>query len=476
MADRGGRTGVRFRAFSGARSPAVQPRFLLKVIMSDGSVVPEPPSGIPVWTVASLLLAVTDALGARFSAVAVKGELSSLSRPASGHLYFSLKDADGEAALLRCAMFRRAAGLLDFAPREGQQVEVRGRLALYEPRGDLQFIVESMQRVGAGSLYEEFLRLRARLQAQGLLDPSRRRSIPAWPRAIGVVTSPGAAALRDVLTALARRAPQIRVVIYPCLVQGEQAPASIVGALRQAGERGEVDTLLLVRGGGSLEDLWAFNDERVVRAVSASLLPVICGVGHETDITLSDLAADLRAPTPTAAAELATPQRDEALLQLDQLARRLHHAAARHLERQAQRLDLLGQRAGRPGAVLQAQSSRLDAWSHRMHQAAFGRIGQDRPRLPALARRLSLAAASAFERRRLPLQGLATRLDAAHPRQVLQRGYAWVTDGAGNPVLRAAALCPGQEVQAVFSDGLASARVDTVRLTEAGPDGIPLDR
>ena len=236
-------------------------------------------------------------------------------RAASGHCYFSLKDADGQAASLRCAMFRRAAALLDFSPGEGVLVEVRGRVAVYEPRGELQFVVEAMRRAGAGTLYEQFLKLRARLAAEGLFDADAKRALPPHPRRIGVITSSAGAALHDVLTALARRAPQVEVVVYPSPVQGVEAPPALVRALQTANERAEVDLLLLVRGGGSLEDLWAFNDERVVRAVAASALPVVCGVGHETDVTLCDLAADLRAPTPTAAAELAAPARD-ALLNL----------------------------------------------------------------------------------------------------------------------------------------------------------------
>lgn len=433
--------------------------------------------GTPAWSVAALVLAVSDTLGARFGSIVVRGELSSLSRPGSGHLYFSLKDAGGEAAVLRCAMFRRAAGLLGFVPREGQHVELRGRLALYEPRGELQLVVESMRGLGAGSLYEEFLLLRKRLEAQGLFDPLRRRPLPAWPTALGVVTSPSAAALRDVLSALSRRACHIRVVIYPCLVQGDQAPASIVAALAQAAARREVDALLLVRGGGSLEDLWAFNDERVVRAVAASPLPLVCGVGHETDVTLSDLAADLRAPTPTAAAELAAPLRDEALSHLDLLAQRLGRAASRFTERHAQRLDLLAQRAGRPGATLRAQVTQVSALSLRLQAALSGRVGVTRARLPVLAQRALRAVKVLTERRRGQLDTLSARLEAAHPRHVLQRGYAWVLDECGAPVLRASGLCPGQEVRAVFADGQVSARVETVHRgslpPSAGPRSVP---
>ena len=217
------------------------------------------------WGVSALLLATGDALAARFGAVAVRGELSGLVRAASGHFYFSLKDAGGAGGVLRCAMFRRSASLLDFQPADGQQVDVRGRLGVYEARGELQLVVESMQRVGAGSLYEEFLRLRARLQGLGLFDAGRKRPISPFPHAVGVVTSLGAAALRDVLTTLKRRAPHLHVVVYPSPVQGAEAPAALVAALQEAGRRAEVDTLLLVRGGGALEDLWAFNDERVVQ-------------------------------------------------------------------------------------------------------------------------------------------------------------------------------------------------------------------
>jgi exodeoxyribonuclease VII large subunit len=266
------------------------------------------------------------------------------------------------------------------------------------------------------------------------------------------------------------------VVIYPCLVQGEQAPASIVAALAQAAQRAEVDTLLLVRGGGSLEDLWAFNDERVVRAVAASPVPVICGVGHETDVTLSDLAADLRAPTPTAAAELATPLREDALSQLGLLARRLAQAASRHTERQAQRLDLLGQRAGRPGAILRTQAARLDSLSRGIQTSLYSRLRLAQVFLPALADRLSRSAAAGIERRQLHIDHLAARLESVHPRQVLHRGYAWLMDAQGRPVLRAASLQPGQSVQAVLSDGQASALIESVHVDPQDESGSSASR
>jgi exodeoxyribonuclease VII large subunit len=417
------------------------------------------------WSVSALLLAVSDTLAARFSSVVVRGELSGFTRAASGHCYFSLKDADGAPALVRCAMFRRAAAQLDFQPADGQRVELRGRIAVYEARGELQMVVESLQRQGAGSLYEEFLRLRARLAAQGLFDEDQRLPVAPFPRAIGVVTSLGAAALHDVLTALRRRAPQVQVIVYPCLVQGAEAPRTIVEALSVAAARREVDTLLLVRGGGSLEDLWSFNDERVVRAVAASPIPLICGVGHETDITLSDLAADLRAPTPTAAAELAAPAAAELQARLDAAARALTRSAHRVLDRQGQRLDLLAQRAGRPAAVVAAQGHQLDGLARRMSAALQRRTEAASMTLTPLAQRLQRAARVGLARRVDALDSLTARLKQAHPQQVLERGYAWVVGADGRPVMHARDLVAGDAIEAVFADGRAGATVDAVRLS-----------
>lgn len=426
--------------------------------MPESVRLPDASAGLP-WSVSALLLALSDAMSARFGAITVQGELSGWSRAASGHAYFTLKDASGEAAALRCVIFRRAASLLDFGPADGQRVELRGRLALYEPRGDLQFVVEAMRRQGAGSLYEQFLRLRARLEAAGLFDPARRRAIAMHPRALGVVTSLGAAALRDVLTALGRRAPQVRVVVYPCLVQGAEAPASIVRALQQVAERSEVDTVLLVRGGGSLEDLWAFNDERVVRAVASSPIPVVCGVGHETDVTLADLAADLRAPTPTAAAELAAPLRTELLQRLAALQRQLAQGAQRGLDRQAQRLDLLARRAGQPAARLATQAERLRGLARRLRQSVAARGRLERQRQSALAQRLPRAADHRLAPQAARLDALALRLQAAHPQHVLRRGYAWLSDDSGKPQTSVAGLHAGSTVRAVLQDGRARAQV-----------------
>ena len=419
------------------------------------------------WSVSALLLATGDALAARFGAVSVRGELSGLSRASSGHWYFALKDSDGAAALLRCAMFRRATTLVDFAPADGQQVELRGRLSVYESRGELQMVVESLQRLGAGTLYEEFLRRRARLEALGLFDAARKRALPTWPAALGIVTSLAAAALRDVLTTLQRRAPQVRVVIYPAPVQGVDAPAALAEALRLAAKRNEVELLLLVRGGGSLEDLWAFNDERVVQAVAASALPVVCGVGHETDVTLCDLAADLRAATPTAAAELAAPARDEALAALRSRQLALQRAAERALQSRAQRLDTLVLRLGQPARGLAGQIDRLRELAQRMRLALAQRGERGALELPRLAGRLRRALAAQLQAHQLRLSAATQRLQAHDPQRVLRRGYAWVESADGRPVTSAASLQPGQAIRTVWADGRALAVVTSVELPPA---------
>ncbi len=414
------------------------------------------------WSVAALLVATGDALSARFGAVAVRGELSSLVRAASGHWYFSLKDASGAAAVLRCAMFRRATSLVDFAPADGEQVDLRGRLGVYEPRGELQMVVEALQRVGAGSLYEEFLRLRARLEAAGLFDAARKRALPAQPRAIGIVTSPSAAALQDVLATLRRRAPHVRVVVYPSPVQGAEAPAALVAALQLAGRRAEVQTLLLVRGGGALEDLWAFNDERVVRAVADCTLPVVCGVGHETDITLCDLAADLRAPTPTAAAELAAPARADALLGLAQRRALLQRLLTRAQQVQAQRLDTLALRLGQPARSLAGQAERLSALGRRLHQALRQRLARQGDEPQQRGHRLERAVGLLLRQQQQRLLAAQARLAGLDPQQVLRRGYAWVESADGRPVVSVQGLRSGQTVRAVWADGRAMAEVLSV--------------
>ena len=417
-------------------------------------------TGRPVRGVAALVRDVADALAARFGVCSVRGEVSGLSRAASGHCYFVLTDADGEAALLRCAMFRRAAGLLDFPLADGQLVEVRGRVAVYEARGELQFIVEAMQRAGAGALYEQFLRTRARLETEGLFDLARKRPLPAFPRSVGIVTSLGAAALHDVVTAFARRSPHVRVVLYPSLVQGDAAPAALCAAIEQASRRAEVEVLIVCRGGGSLEDLWAFNDERVVRAIAACVLPVVCGVGHETDVTLSDLAADLRAPTPTAAAELAAPKTQDCRDELAALAALLGRRVGNALDAQAQRLDRSAQRLARPDLRLREHAQRLGLLAHRLAGHLPRELSLRQLRLMQVEVDLRRASARQSTVRADRLDGLAARLNALAPERVLGRGYAWLIDEtSGRAVTSVAQLGVGSRLQAVLADGVANALV-----------------
>jgi exodeoxyribonuclease VII large subunit len=417
-------------------------------------------------SVAALLLAASDALQFRLGAVAVRGELSGFSRASSGHCYFTLKDADGANAVLRCAMFRRAASLLDFSPRDGQQVELRGRIGIYEPRGELQCVVEAMLPLGAGSLYEMFLRQKAKLEAAGLFDAARKRPVAAHPRAIGIVSSTAGAALHDVLTTLARRAPHVQVIIYPSLVQGAEAPASLVQALQRAGSRAEVDTLIVCRGGGSIEDLWAFNDEAVVRAIAACPLPVVCGVGHETDITLADLAADLRAATPTAAAELAAPLRDELLQTLEQWARRLNRAQRHRVDRATQGLDLLLSRFAHAVASLRPQRQRLDLLAHRSRAALTQRLVSARQTLAHAAQRWQRTSAVGLERRAARLTGLADRLALLDPQQVLSRGYALIESEAGHVVVAPSQLRAGERLTISLAKGQAELVASEVRQRE----------
>ncbi len=423
------------------------------------------PSGVPrqVWTVAALVHAVADALAARFAVCTVRGEISGWSKAASGHCYFNLKDADGADGMLRCAMFRRAAGLLDFAPRNGQLVTLRGRLGVYEPRGELQFIVEAMQPAGEGALYEQFLRLKARLEAEGLFDPTRKRGLPRFARRVGIISSLGAAALHDVVSSFRRRAPHVELLIYPALVQGADAPPSLVAALQLANQRCEVDLLLLCRGGGSLEDLWAFNDERVVRAVAASALPLICGVGHETDISLCDFAADLRAPTPTAAAEMAVPATADCLFVLDGLAQRLRRQVRQQLDGQAQRLDRASLRLARPSEMLHREQRRLDQLASRLSAASQRRLDTQRQQLPRLDERLRRALADRLAEQELRLSRLTAGLAALDPAQVLRRGFVWLSDDEGRAVTSVSRLQVGDEMTAVLADGKAGVQVTSLQ-------------
>lgn len=416
------------------------------------------PPASRVWAVGALCRAIADALDARFNPVSVRGEISGFSRAASGHCYFSLKDASGQ---IRCAMFRRAAQMLDFAPRDGELVEVRGRLGVYEARGDLQLIAETMSRVGQGGLFEQFLQRKARLEAEGLFEAGRKRPLPAMPRRIGVVTSLGAAALHDVLAALARRAPHLPVLVSPAAVQGAGAPAELVAALAALVRQPQPpDLILLVRGGGSIEDLWAFNDEALARAIAASPVPVVSGVGHETDFTIADFVADLRAPTPTAAAELAAPQRQMLVNALDLAAEALEAAVLRRLDRHAQRLDSVAARLSRPSAIVATQRLRLERQGQSLLHALQSQAERARRRCDNAGQALPAAVRAGLERQRQRLERAELRLRLLDPGLVLQRGYAFLEDADGGTVQRAAQTRPGQQLRATLADGTVALTVD----------------
>jgi exodeoxyribonuclease VII large subunit len=410
----------------------------------------------------------------------ISGEISGFTRASSGHCYFTLKDA---AAQVRCVLFRQKAQGLGIALADGLAVEVRATPTIYEARGDFQLNVETVRLAGLGALYERFVKLKARLEAAGWFDEGRKRALPAFPRAVGIVTSTRAAALADVLTTLARRWSAARVVVYPTPVQGDGAAAQIAAAIALANARREVDVLIVCRGGGSLEDLWSFNEEAVARAVFASILPIVSGVGHETDFTICDFVADVRAPTPTGAATLVVPDRAAFAHKLGQLARHAERATAHALATRAQRVDHAARRLVHPAARLAAQRERAAALAERLARAWSRRIGADRDAMVSLAGRLAREARAplpqgarlerAVERwRRIARDDLArrvARVDGAtraiahlDPRAVLTRGYAIVTTAAGDIVYGGAQLAKGDAVALAFSRGGAEASITDV--------------
>ncbi len=425
-------------------------------------------TGVRVWPVGLLLRAIADSLEARFNPVSVQGEITGFSRAASGHCYFSLKDEQGQ---VRCAMFRRAAGLLDFSPRDGQLVELRGRLGVYEPRGELQLVVESMRQAGQGNLFEQFLQLKAKLEAEGLFETDRKRPLPLLPRAVGVVTSLGAAALHDVVSALQRRAPHIPVVIYPASVQGGQAAAELREALLTAYRRLEdkVDVLLLVRGGGAMEDLWAFNDEQLARTIVASPVPVVSGVGHETDFTIADFCADVRAPTPTAAAELCAQPQSVWLGALDLALSRLQNAVDRQMQSHSQRLDWAASRVSRPSHLVTRQQARLAGLAQNLRHAMQSTLRLERLRVQALSTDFPREMAGSLQRSRQLIERAQLRLELLDPKLVLQRGYAWVTDSEGRAATRVQDLALGQKLRLHLSQGQAGITVSELYPDEKGP-------
>ncbi|WP_267221675.1 exodeoxyribonuclease VII large subunit [Dyella silvae] len=428
-----------------------------------------------ILTPSSLNRLVRDLLEDALPLIWIEGELSNVARPASGHLYFTLKDA---GAQVRCAMFRPKSGWLKFRPADGMHVLIRARVGLYEPRGEFQLVAEHMEPAGEGALQREFEQLKARLDAEGLFDPARKRALPHYARRIGVITSPTGAAIRDVLSVMSRRWPLAEVDVLPVPVQGREAPPAIVQMLRKASASGRYDVLLLTRGGGSLEDLWAFNDEQVARAIHASAVPVVSAVGHEIDFSIADFVADLRAPTPSAAAELLVPDAHALRRHLYQLQQRLVTLEQRRLQSRIQRVDQLLARlqAQRPQARLARDRERLMHLHHRMRglqreQAQRRRAALDRvharllaqhPRLRLMLLRRQLTGLSQqlrqsierrLERDRLTLQQTGRALHAISPLATLDRGYAILFDADGKVVRSAQNVPEGSSLRARLADG-----------------------
>jgi exodeoxyribonuclease VII large subunit len=442
---------------------------------------PDPTSPRHILTPSTLNRLVRDLLGDALPQVWIEGELSNVAKPASGHLYFTLKDS---GAQVRCAMFRPKVGALRFRPIDGMQVLVRAKVGLYEPRGEFQLVAESMELAGEGALQREFEQLKARLAAEGLFDTERKRALPRFARRIGVITSATGAAVRDVLSVLSRRWPLADVDVLPVPVQGREAPPAIVSMLRKASASGRYDVLLLTRGGGSLEDLWAFNEEAVARAIHASAVPVVSAVGHEIDFSIADFVADLRAPTPSAAAELLVPDCVAIERQLQQWQQRLLTLQQRQLQSHAQRLDHLMARlqAQRPQARLAHDRQRLLELKRRLRsvlreqsqlrqtrlERLQARLLAQHPnsRLPLLSRRLAeqdqrlgRAMTHILERWQTRLQHAARALQAVSPLATLERGYSIVFDADGQVLRSAKGVAAGTPLRARLADGELALRV-----------------
>jgi exodeoxyribonuclease VII large subunit len=438
-------------------------------------------SSAPVIPVSTLVGSARRLLEREIGLNWVSGEISNVTHAASGHVYFKLKDA---GAQVQCVLYRAKARFLAFPLRNGLAVEVRAVASLYEPRGEFQLCVETMRHAGVGALYERFLRVKSKLAAAGWFDDGRKRALPAFPRAVGIVTSPRGAALHDIVTTLARRWPALRIVVYPAAVQGEGAAAGLAHAIRVANGRAEVDLLIVARGGGSLEDLWAFNEEIVADAIHDSALPVVSGVGHETDFTICDFVADVRAPTPTAAAMLVAPDGAALARSVAALAARWRREGARALDARAQRVDGASRRLVHPAAKLARQARDAGALSRRLaralgHQVASLASRTDRcaERLRRRARQpmaqrtrvvqsqqaLVRCARAAIERRARSLAALAQNLAHLNPTAVLERGYAIVADADGRIVADSAQVDVGDDVTLTFARGGAAAKLTSKR-------------
>ncbi len=430
-----------------------------------------------VLSVSELNRGAKDLLEQAFPLLWVAGEISNIRRYGSGHWYFTLKDADAQ---VRCVMFRERNQYLEWQPRDGMQVEVRALVTLYTPRGDFQLSVEAIRRAGLGTFYEAFERLKSKLGEEGLFDPARKKPVPLFPRQIGIVTSPAAAALHDVLSTLRRRMPSVPVIIYPTPVQGAGASVKMAAAIQKAANRGECDVLILCRGGGSIEDLWAFNEEVVARAIATCVIPLISGVGHETDFTIADFVADVRAPTPTGASQLICPDREELLRSGEILFGRVQRAMRRSLESRMQDIDMLGGRLVHPGKRIDGQLAHLQrlrerlavSWLRnaqgrgwRLHELNH-RITAARPDIPRLVERqlelglrLGRAVAIRLETLRMSLRREQANLVHLNPKSVLERGYS-IAYAANRSVVRSSdQIRIGAAIRVVFSHGWGRADV-----------------
>ncbi len=439
-----------------------------------------PPRNRSAISVSELNRQVKSLLEHSFMTLQVEGEISNLARPSSGHWYFTLKD---DRAQVRCAMFRGRNQQVRFRPKEGDQVVVMAKVSLYEGRGDFQLICEQMQESGQGRLQQAFERLKLQLSQEGLFEASRKRPLPSPARHIGVITSPTGAAIHDILQVLQRRCPSLPVALYPTAVQGNEAAAQIVRALELANRDGRCDALIVGRGGGSLEDLWPFNEESVARAIAASDIPVVSAVGHEVDISISDLVADLRAPTPSAAAELLSPDQSQLQQQLQVLRQRLSRQTLRTLEQHRARLEHLRARLRHPGERLREQSQRLDQLELRLQRALNLRLQHSDQRLEALHQRLQRSSPSRLlvrkqqqlaplqqrlqhgielllQQRRQQLQFQVRQLNGVSPLATLERGYAIVQDQNGQAITRQEQVSPGDQIRARLHQGTLICTVD----------------
>lgn len=433
---------------------------MMRTSSSDATfeeLLPQNPEGVEaVVSVSNFTHRIRRVLEETIPPLWVEGEISGFNAYASGHWYFKLKD---EAAQISCVMFKGKNQRLGWLPREGMAVELRGITTFYPQGGSCQITVEHLREAGVGKLFEAFARLKARLEREGLFDEARKRTLPTHPRRIGVITSLAAAALRDVLTTLKRRSPATPIIIYPTPVQGEGSAAQIARAIAVAGLRSECDVLILCRGGGSIEDLWSFNEEVVAQAIAACPIPLIAGIGHERDFTIADFVADQRAATPTAAAELVSPNRDELLLHLNAIARRLNHYWLRRSEQEYQRLDIAGQKLHFAiRTTLDRQRARLGLMGQRLIHPGE-RLTVQSNALQSLKQRMSRAGKALLERRGLTLQRLQAGLLHLNPEAVLTRGFSIVRNSAGVIVRDSADVAMGEAVDLAFATGHAAARI-----------------